>query len=287
MALTDQLAALSDEKRAIIAALQSGVSERIGDILDELIDLLDLYIADQNALTLGQLASLNQLNDLIELVQLAGLQAVEQDTIAAVSRVSDKIAQQLTIAGLSPAQTTLDETALRSYVTFKVREVTDQFAREVAGRIQSAWVDSTFTGQPLKKAIADATAFAIGELRELTPSQVSTHVGTAVSSIDRSITAQLESDDDTIVYVYIGPNDPLVRKTCQRIVGKYATKDQIARLDNGQIPNVLVTGGGWNCRHSWAPILRVAAEKAGILAVTEFDILAFNAYAQKRKKKKV
>lgn len=285
MSLIDQLAALSEEKRAIVTALQSGVSEQIGDILDELIDLLDLYIADQNAVSLGQLASLNQLNDLIELVHLAGLRAVEQDTIAAVSRVSDKIARQLDIAGLTAAQVTLDESALRAYVTFKVRDVTDQFAREVATTVQKAWIDSTFTGQPLKKALSDATAFAIGELRELTPSQVKTHVGTTVSSIDRAITAQLESDDDSIVYVYIGPNDPLVRKTCQWIVGKYATKDQIARLDNGQTPNTMITGGGWNCRHSWAPILRAVAEKAGILAVTEFDILAFNAYAMKRKKK--
>lgn len=281
MSLFDQLSEMSNEKRAIIDALKSGVSERIDDIVHELIDLLEQYLEDADQITLGQLASLNQLDDLIEIVHAAGLDLLEEDVIKKVQAVSGVIAKQLDAAGLGTGQVTLDESALQAYVTFKVRDVTDTFARGAAKSIQSAWVDSTFTGKPLKEALAEATAAAVNDLQDLSATQVETHVGTAVSSIDRAITAQLTTEDDTIVYLYVGPLDEIVRKSCQWIVGKWATKEQIAELDNQQLPSVLVTGGGWNCRHSWAPIKKSIAIKRGLTQVSASDIQNFNAQSKR------
>lgn len=278
--LFDKLETLSSQKRAIIDSLQSGVSARIDDIIQELTDLLEEYLRDAESLSLAQLASLNQLEDLIDIVNAAGLDVLEQDIIDKVRAVSGKIGEQLNAAGLAEGAVTLDESALEAYVTHKVRDVTDTFARGAAKSIQSAWVDSTFTGKPLRQALAEATAAAMNDLQDMSAAQVETHVGTAVSSIDRAITAQLSSEDDDIVYIYIGPKDAIVRKSCQWIVGKWATKDQIAQLDNGQIPNVLITGGGWNCRHSWAPIKKSIAVKRGIQQVTALDIRKFNAQAK-------
>lgn len=281
MSLFEELSKLSEQKRAIVDALRSGVSERIDDIVAELIDLLEQYLDDADALSIGQLASLNQLDDLIEIVHAAGLDLLEEDVLQKVRSVSGVISKQLDASGLGVGAVTLDEAALQAYVSFKVRDVTDTFARGAAKSIQSAWVDSTFTGKPLREALADATAAAVGDLQDMTPSQVETHVGTAVSSIDRAITAQLTTDDDAIVYLYVGPLDEVVRKSCQWIVSKWATKEQIARLDNGQTPNVLITGGGWNCRHSWAPIKKSIAIKRGLEQVSESDISNFNARAMR------
>jgi hypothetical protein len=281
VSLFEELSKLSEQKRAIVDALRSGVSERIDDIVAELIDLLEQYLDDADALSIGQLASLNQLDDLIEIVHAAGLDLLEEDVLQKVRSVSGVISKQLDASGLGVGAVTLDEAALQAYVSFKVRDVTDTFARGAAKSIQSAWVDSTFTGKPLREALADATAAAVGDLQDMTPSQVETHVGTAVSSIDRAITAQLTTDDDAIVYLYVGPLDEVVRKSCQWIVSKWATKEQIARLDNGQTPNVLITGGGWNCRHSWAPIKKSIAIKRGLEQVSESDISNFNARAMR------
>jgi hypothetical protein len=30
-----------------------------------------------------------------------------------------------------------------------------------------------------------------------------------------------------------------------------ATREQIQKMDNHQLPNPMITRGGWNCRHVW------------------------------------
>lgn len=54
-------------------------------------------------------------------------------------------------------------------------------------------------------------------------------------------------------YRYDGPNDKLTRPFCKRMLARSAplTREEIERLDNGQLPNPMVTGGGYRCRHQW------------------------------------
>jgi hypothetical protein len=61
---------------------------------------------------------------------------------------------------------------------------------------------------------------------------------------------------DDQLYAYVGPVDDIIRPFCLEHVGKVYTKPEIDALDNGQMPNTFLTGGGWNCRHLWAPISR-------------------------------
>jgi hypothetical protein len=61
---------------------------------------------------------------------------------------------------------------------------------------------------------------------------------------------------DDQLYAYVGPVDGIIRPFCLEHVGKVYTKAEIDRLDNGQLPNPFLTGGGYNCRHLWAPISR-------------------------------
>ena len=57
------------------------------------------------------------------------------------------------------------------------------------------------------------------------------------------------------LFLYVGPKDGITRPFCRKLVGKVLSKSQINRLNNGQGAGpVLTTGGGYNCRHSWAPI---------------------------------
>jgi hypothetical protein len=53
--------------------------------------------------------------------------------------------------------------------------------------------------------------------------------------------------------------DALVRPFCREHLGRVYTRDEIAELDNGQLPNVLLTGGGYNCRHVWTEISAFSA----------------------------
>lgn len=57
-------------------------------------------------------------------------------------------------------------------------------------------------------------------------------------------------------YAYDGPDDRLTRDFCHTLKrdqaqGKTWTKKQIDAMDNGQLPNVFESGGGFNCRHQW------------------------------------
>ena len=59
-----------------------------------------------------------------------------------------------------------------------------------------------------------------------------------------------------IRYAYHGPLDILNRPFCFRLMaqtaaGKSWTRAQIDAMDNGQIPNVFISCGGWRCRHQW------------------------------------
>lgn len=57
-------------------------------------------------------------------------------------------------------------------------------------------------------------------------------------------------------YRYSGPDDAVTRPFCRRLVGRVLSRDEIDRLDNGQTGqgSVIVTCGGYNCRHRWAAV---------------------------------
>jgi len=57
----------------------------------------------------------------------------------------------------------------------------------------------------------------------------------------------------TLRYGYSGPQDKLERPFCRHLTeaGKAYTREQIGQMDNGQIPNVFISRGGFGCRHQW------------------------------------
>jgi hypothetical protein len=61
------------------------------------------------------------------------------------------------------------------------------------------------------------------------------------------------------LYWYAGPADGLVRPFCREHLGKVYTRPEIDAMENNQLPNVFLTGGGYNCRHLWMPISRVSS----------------------------
>lgn len=66
-------------------------------------------------------------------------------------------------------------------------------------------------------------------------------------------------------YLYTGPVDGRTRDWCLVRVGKVYTRAEIEEMDNNQLPNPFLTGGGYNCRHSF---LAIASEELTALAGT-------------------
>jgi hypothetical protein len=79
---------------------------------------------------------------------------------------------------------------------------------------------------------------------------------TTVNVFARQVEAMKSQPGD--VYAFLGPADTKLRPFCLEHVGKVYTREQIDALDNGQIPNVFLTGGGWNCRHQFVAVSKVS-----------------------------
>jgi hypothetical protein len=87
-------------------------------------------------------------------------------------------------------------------------------------------------------------------------SEARTLYDTTVNVFGRQVEAMKSQPDD--VYAYMGPADVKLRPFCREHVGKVFTRAEIDALDNGQLPNVFLTGGGYNCRHQFIAVSKLS-----------------------------
>ena len=145
--------------------------------------------------------------------------------------------------------------------------------REALAEQQTSLAESiTGVVRTVAEAAKRRAAFALGgipiaELTELlaseyakTAPQAAGLADTAITAFYRSIADQgfraVEAENGAPVrYRYYGPDDVLTRPFCNDLLARTAiqglTREEIDGLDNGQLPNVFVTGGGYRCRHTW------------------------------------
>ncbi len=92
---------------------------------------------------------------------------------------------------------------------------------------------------------------SIGKATSIANTATSVFYATASERAFRIISADLPGM--ILRYRYSGPVDKLERPFCRHLtsVAKAYTDEQIGKMDNGQLENVKVTRGGWNCRHQW------------------------------------
>lgn len=91
---------------------------------------------------------------------------------------------------------------------------------------------------------------------------IQTELRTATMAFNRTVTAEKAHEvfGDSARYLYMGPDDSVTRPFCQETLNPtdrdepIYTEDEIADMDNDQGLEVLIHGGGYNCRHSWNPV---------------------------------
>lgn len=103
----------------------------------------------------------------------------------------------------------------------------------------------------LVETLTEKFQLGIGRARSIADTAMSTWYRTAADRAFQAIAADLPQHE--LKYRYSGPDDKLTRPFCRHMlaVDKAYTRDQIEKMDNGQLPNVFLTCGGWNCRHQW------------------------------------
>ena len=93
---------------------------------------------------------------------------------------------------------------------------------------------------------------SVGRATTLADTAQATFFRTALDRAYRAIDAELPTAP-TQYYRYSGPLDRKNRPFCRKLLlaDKGYTRAQIDDMSNGQIPNVWLSCGGWNCRHQW------------------------------------
>lgn len=117
--------------------------------------------------------------------------------------------------------------------------------------------DSVARGLFARKPVDDILA-DVAEVLDRTDAQIATLYDTSVSIFTRQVELLSAGDDPDTRFIYAGPDDDVTRPFCQAHVGQTHTRAEIEALDNGQLDNVLLTGGGYNCRHVWLEVSRFA-----------------------------
>jgi hypothetical protein len=110
----------------------------------------------------------------------------------------------------------------------------------------------------MRQALGRATGRDLrAELQRITgkaESEVDRQHHDAVIGYSRAVIQESAEQRGYEYYQYIGPDDSANRPFCDRHVDKIYTREEIDALDNGQIANVFLTGGGYRCRHHWRPV---------------------------------
>lgn len=216
-------------------------------------------------------------NDLTRAMRTAGFPALAD---RAVSDRFDTLAKAVldhdTIAANAAATTAVDVDSITALKELHLAELLDWSD----GVSLTAWrivLDGVLGLRPVDRLVDD-----LGALLDTSVPRARTLYDTAVSTFTRQVGLLHTTGESDELFYYAGPVDSVTRPFCVQRVGKVFARADIDLMDNGQLPNVLVTGGGYNCRHTFKRVsvlddeLRQLHESGGRLPHVQEQIDALN-----------
>lgn len=139
-------------------------------------------------------------------------------------------------------------------------EVVDQTAQ--VARTQAMFSMNASPFQKMAVQLADRLHTTLPRAETLAATGISTFYRTVADRGYQIVEKELEDNDEELEFTYVGPpaGDRLIRPFCKKLMaaaasGQTWTRGQIDKMNNGQLPNVFTTCGGYNCRHQWVVAL--------------------------------
>ncbi len=133
---------------------------------------------------------------------------------------------------------------LTSFLSLNEQVFDSVIVNNIASHIRNQVVKGIQAGLSPEAILQNVTSASISN------SQMQTLITTTLNDYSRSVTMAMmdEAPDDTL-YHYIGPVDDKTRKKCLEM----ASEGRITRkqIEKAYDKDVLVEGGGFNCRHKW------------------------------------
>jgi hypothetical protein len=127
----------------------------------------------------------------------------------------------------------------------------------------------------------------LAEVLDRSIAEVGNLYDTSVSIFGRQIELLKATGEPGELLLFSGPIDDRTRPFCLQRVGRVYTAAEVDDMDNGQLPNVRLTGGGYQCRHHWVALskfseLRDLAGTSERMPEVAEQVAA--AYARRKKK---
>jgi len=169
-------------------------------------------------------------------------------TSAPLDRITESVLRTRRLARLSGdlvQGTALRLEALKALYQQDLLELGD----ELAHALWQTTVRGVFGTRPVEALLAD-----LEDVLDTYDPNIRTLYDTSVSIYGRQVEALQAGDAPETTFAYFGPVDDVTRDFCLKHVGRVYTRDEIDELDNGQLDNVFLTGGGYNCRHVWTEV---------------------------------
>jgi hypothetical protein len=169
------------------------------------------------------------------------------------------IREEFTARGTTETVGRLSEEAIFQLADFesqKIAKTLESFQVDVKASLYRSYI----LGEPVQ--VDDL----FNDFGERTFNNLRAELNTAMSTFARTVTAEAAQDAGFELYLYIGADDSVTRDFCGELLSKdppIYTAEEIDSMDNGQLPDVMTTGGGYNCRHQWSPVSLEFAKSLG------------------------
>lgn len=219
-------------------------------------------------------------------------EARRQYFVDGMAKLEDAVEAHLSGLGLPGVATVLDAEGVR----IAVSSFQDSQDEQLFGKVRSTSATAVLDALKANAEMLTDKEFArrVAEAHDLTVPQSMTEARTRLAEADRFIGEQAvreveRSNGIEFLRGYAGPTDGKVRPFCSKLVGKAFAMSQVEQLNNRQVGNPIDTGGGYNCRHLFEPVMLDELEDLGFVRGTDGDIMAANeaaGMARKRKKQR-
>lgn len=152
------------------------------------------------------------------------------------------------IQAASGRRTTLR--GLDALVLANFREVKRLELLELGDRLVAEAAEAVRRGAAANESIGSVLG-TLQDLVDAKTNQARTIYDTALSEFSQTLQLLKARGAADEAFLYSGPCDSRIRRFCLARVYRVYTRAAIEAMDNGQLPNTLITRGGWNCRHQW------------------------------------
>ena len=272
--LADALVAdFGADLRRALKQLNSRVSLLIGRLK---VDDNDRLVSDQINLT----RAINARQEIINVFERAGYSDSVKNLIGGYDDLSVLVKQGLALGGAAVSFTQVDISAIQALKQLDFQRWS-RFGDEIIGIGHEQLVGSVI-GTANVGTLSDAIAGLLtgeGTADSLIDSRADTIANTLTQAFDRTLTMRKSEEAGIDTFIYLGPDDQVTRPFCKAVLdgkgssdfnipksdGGLYTRDQIDDMDNGVagLP-VMEFGGGYNCRHKFAPLSKRVAKEVGI-----------------------